>query len=146
MTDVVINRTYLALATTGVMIALDREFRTIEPPKDGVISCLPEGVYTMEPYMSPTHGPTWTLRNDVLGIVGQMEAGPGEHNFCEIHTGNWETDSKKCVIIGTESHPMTNPHTGRFEPAVENSKIAMGQFLALLGPMTFGHTLTIQEA
>lgn len=145
MTDIVIDRTYLPLATTGSMSVLDRHYCTIEPPKDGPISCVPEGTYVMEPYLSPTHGPTWTLRNEALGIVGQDEAGPGEHNFVEVHTGNWSEDSRKCVIIGMQDHPMTNPKTGHFEPAVENSKTAMGQFLALLGPMSTGHTLKIQS-
>ena len=143
--NLTLTRLYLPLATTGSMTVGDRLFSTIEPPQTGDITCIPEGTYTLEPYLSPMHGETWTLRNDSLGVVGQSPAGPGEHNFVEIHTGNWAEDSRKCVIVGLASQPMTNPATGRYEPAVEQSKVAMDGLRQLLGPMTTGHTLTISS-
>lgn len=146
MTDILVRRTYLAHATTGLVDVAGNPFHSIEPPKVGPISCVLEGTYLMEPYLSPTHGVTWTLRNEVLGVVGQDEAGPGEHNFVEWHTGNWATDSRKCVIIGMDGQPMVNPKTGHFEPAVERSKIAMDLFLQILVPMSRGHTVTFDLA
>lgn len=144
-----IARTYLPTATVGSLTVDGAgDFHTIEPPKTGPLTCVPEGLYTLEPYQSPTHGPTWCLRNNALGIMGadpltedQVEA--GLHNLVELHSGNWVQDSRKCVLVGLGDSPMFDPHTGAVEPAIERSVAAMGQLLGILGPLTSGHTLAI---
>lgn len=53
---------------------------------------IPAGSYQVILYNSPDH-------NNIL--VPLLQNVPGR-NFIEIHWGNWESDSKGCILVGTE--------------------------------------------
>ncbi len=52
---------------------------------------IPEGVYKVTLYNSPDHGCIVPLLNDVPG-----------RSFIEIHWGNYERDSKGCILVGMQ--------------------------------------------
>lgn len=118
---------------------------SIEPPwKDNIPdqSCVPPGIYTLMPYNSPTHGPTWYLQNadDTIGGKGAMRS------YCELHSANWARQLLGCIAFGLEGQPMFDPLTNIVEPAVEQSHDAIEALLQALGPLSTGNTLTIQYA
>lgn len=144
MTALAIKRTYLPDATTGQMTGTPRAYATVElkwaDNAEGQ-SCVPEGTYDLIPYDSPTHGPTWYLKNDALGVGGSGAA----RSFCELHAANFARQLLGCIAAGLEGAPMFDPATGQVSPAVEDSRPAIAQLLQDLGPMTAGHTLTISS-
>lgn len=135
MTDLAIKRTYGEMATTGVCEVGGKTLYTIELPwrdNEENLSCVPEGVYDLVPYMSPKHGATWVL------------SAPGfERTFCELHAANWAEQLEGCIAFGLDHQPMLNPATGKVEPAIEHSKDAIQYLLVTLGAMTHSHTLSI---
>lgn len=144
MTALVLRRTRGDRASTGVLSVLSSSFFTIEPPwldDQPDVSCVPDGAYDLIPYQSPTHGDTWYLSNPGLGVGGSGE----QRSYCELHSANWARQLKGCIALGLEGQPMMDPDTGQVEPAVENSRDAIAELLALLGPLTPGHTLTISS-
>jgi Family of unknown function (DUF5675) len=140
-------------ATTGELTAGDRLFFTIEQPwrnNAPMTSCVPAGMYFLVPYNSPTHGPTWCLRNVVLGVMGcdvltSAQIAVGMRNMIEIHSANWAEQLEGCIALGLEGQPMLDPMTGTVEPAVENSRDAVEELLTILTPLSTGHTLTIDR-
>lgn len=145
MTALTLTRTYLATATTGLLTGLARAYPSVELPwKDNApaASCVPEGLYTLMPYNSPSHGPTWYIENQTLGIGGGGE----NRSFCEIHAANWSRQLLGCIAIGLEGQPMYDPTTGLVEPAVEDSRPAIEQLLDDLTPLSSGHTLNITSS
>jgi hypothetical protein len=141
-------------ATTGTLTADGMTFYTIEQPwRDNQQdqSCVPAGVYSLIPYDSPRHGATWCLRNPLLYIMGcdaltSAEIAVGCRNMVEIHAANWPEQLQGCIALGLEGQPMLDPLTGRVEPAVENSQDAVKELLAILAPLSTGHTLTITRS
>lgn len=136
-------------ATTGALSfdANPAVLYTIERSPDDAIPCLPAGVYFMIPYMSPEHGPTWCLHNPALGIYGNGDAPPGGHDYCELHSMNFATQSRKCIGIGLASTTGTNPDTGNIEPMITGGLHGgMALLLRVLEPMSSGHTLSITRA
>lgn len=53
---------------------------------------IPEGTYPVTLYASPSHG------NKVVPLLHNVP----NRDFIEIHSGNWETDSKGCILVGME--------------------------------------------
>lgn len=53
---------------------------------------IPEGIYPITMYASPDHG---------MATVPLLHNVPGR-SFVEIHWGNWEKDSKGCILVGSE--------------------------------------------
>jgi hypothetical protein len=52
---------------------------------------IPYGTYKIKMYDSPEWGYKVPLLQDVPG-----------RNYIEIHKGNWETNSKGCILVGTK--------------------------------------------
>ena len=131
-------------STVGVMTAGPLELRSIElgwHDNRPDVSCVPAGEYTLIPYDSPKHGPTWCLHNHLLGVTA--DGADDTRARCEIHSANWASQLEGCIALGLDHQPMVNPATGRIEPAVERSRDAIAELLALLEPLSIGHTLTI---
>lgn len=105
-------------------------------------SCVPPGTYALIPYRSPSKGPTWYLENKDLSVGG---AG-AYRSYCELHASNWSRELEGCIAFGLDGQPMLDPVTGQVEPAVEHSDDAISVLHQVLGPMTTGHTLTIEYA
>ena len=137
-------------ATTGTMLTDEQEFYSIELPwlnNEPDKSCVPVGDYELIPYQSPKHGPTWRLHNPALNVYGGISFVPeGGRTEVEIHSANWCRELLGCIAIGLEGQPMLDPMTGCVEPAVENSRDAVGILLTELGPLSSGHTLTIERS
>lgn len=93
----------------------------------------------MIPYLSPTHGATWYLKNDSLGVGG---AG-AERSYCEIHSANWARQLEGCIAFGLTNFPLLDPETNTVSPAVESSVDAIQEIIEALGSMTVDNTLTI---
>lgn len=143
--NLTLTRTYLSDSTTGTCMVSTQTFCTIEQPwrnNEKGASCVPEGAYQLIPYNSPSHGATWYLSNQELG-VGGPEA---NRSFCELHAANWARQLQGCIAFGLTNTPMFDPSTGIVEPAVENSRAAILDLIEILGSMSSGHTLTIGSA
>jgi hypothetical protein len=113
---------------------------------ENVQLAVPPGTYQLVPYQSPAHGPTWQLHNPDLKVWGLGPAHPtpdGFRDFCELHSANWAEQLKGCIALGLEGNPMYDPATGSVAPAVEHSVDAVAELLSTLGPLSEGHTLTI---
>ena len=72
---------------------------------------IPPGVYKVIFYNSPAH----------KCLVPMLEGVPGR-SYIEIHWGNWEKDSKGCILVGTR----------RVGAAIEESKKAFTGLMAAL--------------
>ena len=145
MTDLLLVRTAsLPEATTGYLdLPNGKRLYSIEPPARGNepnTSCVPAGKYELVPYDSPEHGPVYYLRNHALGVGAAGE----RRSYCELHSANWARQLRGCVAFGLDDQPMLDPSTGCVEPAVENSRDAIGDLYALLDTGVVGHTLTIR--
>lgn len=147
MTDLTLIRTLSAPEGTGGYMDLPTGERlySIEQPwrnDEQGASCVPAGTYTLMPYNSPTHGPTWFLENKDLNVGG---AG-AYRSYCELHSANWARQLEGCIAFGLSGQPMLDPVTGVAEPAVEESVDAIEALTMALGSLSSGHTLTIEYA
>ncbi len=136
------------VATTGTMLAAELSLYTLELPwrnNAADQSCVPAGTYDLIPYFSPKHQAwTWCLENPSLGVTA--DGRHGTRSRCEIHSANWAPQLLGCIALGLNGLPMLDPATGKVEPAVESSKDAIADLLALLGANSAGHTLTITRS
>jgi hypothetical protein len=134
------------LATMGYCdLPTGERLYTIEPPwKDNHadISCVPPGAYTLMPYHSPEHGPTWYLQNADNTVGGRGAA----RSYCELHSANWARQLEGCIAFGLDDFPMLDPVDNTVEPAVEHSVDAIEALLQSLVPMSTGNTLSIVYA
>ena len=147
--NLTLTRKYGDMAATGTLTdsAGSFAFHTVELPwRDNRAdeSCVPEGLYELIPYNSPKHGPTWCLENAVLGVTAA--GSNATRGYCEIHAANWAEQLLGCIALGLDGQPTYDPLTGKVEPAVEQSRDAVAEFLQILGPMSTGHFLTITHA
>lgn len=74
---------------------------------------IPTGTYKMTLYNSPEHGLT-PLLHDVPG-----------RSMIEIHEGNWEFNSKGCILVGSFRDALDNT-------MIDNSKDTKNKLVALL--------------
>jgi hypothetical protein len=128
------------------LFTLELPWLNNEPDK----SCVPVGRYELVPYDSPTHGPTWCLRNPDLKIMGCDVLSPdqvaaGYRSFCEFHAANWARQLRGCIALGLDDQPLLDPLTGLVEPAIERSRDAIVYLISVLGRMATGHVLTIEN-
>jgi len=113
-------------------------FQTLELPwrdDKSDVSCVPEGDYTLYPFLSPTHGLVWRLNNPSLGVYGTGMVPEGARFGIEIHAGNTFGDTLGCILVGL---------TGTQTQVLESDQ-AMIDLRAVLGGST-QHTLTITRA
>lgn len=133
--------------TTGTLTAGLRFFYSVEQPwRDNLQghSCVPVGRYELIPYLSPKHGATWQMHNPALNIFGRAPIAAHGRSYCELHSANWASQLEGCIALGTDKRPMLDPRTHTVEPAVVNSRCAVAELTALLGPMSAGHFLDIR--
>jgi len=70
----------------------------------------PDGDYLCKRVNSPKFGNTF----EITGIKG--------HNHVLFHWGNWEDDSKMCVILGEKFEPVWDSKRNRTKDGVQESK------------------------
>ena len=92
----VLSRTYKPNQTLGRLIVFEGDVKrlelvTLELPDNGNqknVSCIPEGVYEVEPYESESRGQCFWVKN-VPGRTAIL-----------IHSGNYNKDTKGCILPG----------------------------------------------
>jgi hypothetical protein len=135
--------------TTGILQANGAIFATMERPwlpnpvGEGGIprkSCVPKGVYKVEPWHSVNFPETYIITNPELGVYrqpGDIPKGqPWGRSAILIHIGNRVRDVIGCIAVG-----MEHGHIGG-EPAVLRSVMGMRELNKILNRGS--HTLEIQ--
>jgi len=66
-------------------------------------SCIPKGVYELQPYDSPKYGKTFLLVNAALGVVAEQK--DKEHTWdrylcIAFHRGNFARNFQGCIGVG----------------------------------------------
>ncbi len=113
--------------TISKIIIDDKTFYGLEQPwrnNAANQSCIPTGVYCLVPHSSDRFGDTWAF---VGGQVSQYKNEATERFACIIHVGNYVSDVKGCVALGTD---WTRTPEGNL--MVTNSKVAMEQLRGIL--------------
>lgn len=103
-------------------------------------SCVPEGVYKLEPFLRSNGHKVWALVNESLDVHVKQQSGYGRY-ACLIHSGNLVTDSSGCILPGTQRGVLKGKRAvlrSGFRPGY-----AMQLLTDVLGEMSEGHTLTI---
>jgi hypothetical protein len=75
---------------------------------------IPAGTYKVTLYQSPEHGLV-PLLNDVPG-----------RSMIEIHEGNWESDSKGCILVGKDRRSIEG------KDGIDLSKDTLTQLMSVL--------------
>lgn len=107
---------YSPLGTFGRLMFKDKVWYTVERPwldNKPNVSCIPEGNYTANRYMSPTPG---------RGIVWQLNHVP-HRSYIQIHAGNTQQDVVGCIALGTVLGCIGD------QWAVLHSRIAVNEFM-----------------
>lgn len=132
------------IGTFGQLAIGGHTFYTVEQPWRPVQepggmpshSCVPAGIYVLDPHDSQHHPNCWALVNHDLGVSHYPEPGC-TRSACLIHKANWPIDVKGCIGPGkTLAH--INGMLG-----VSNSAWTMGEIRRLLNSGD-NHTLTIK--
>ena len=125
---VIISRTYGKFETRGSLFVMTGELikfrcKTIELPENGnqkKVSCIPEGIYDVVKYDSPSKGPCFHVQ-DVPG-----------RSYILIHKGNYaagtKVDTEGCILPG--SHFVDLNEDGYID--VGGSTVTMETLLAIL--------------
>lgn len=130
---------YLPDMTLGFLDVAGIRFATLEEPwlpnprgpggtpfGPGVeASCVPDGVYSLEPHNTKDHPNVWALVNPALGVYHYGRP-PGQlwgRVAVLIHSGNTTRDTEGCIIVGTQH--------GSFEGSVSIDEVT-GSRQALL--------------
>jgi hypothetical protein len=98
-------------------------------------SCVPDGMYRLVPWESPSKGDVYMMFSTELGVY-RFPQDHEEHfgrDLCLIHIANWASQVQGCVAIGKRRGPMHDDRTGKVEQAVVSSGAAMRRLRELLG-------------
>lgn len=102
-------------------------------------SCIPAGLYFLEPHSSDKYPDTWAMVNEGLG-VSHYDKRPDVPRFaCVIHIANWPRNVQGCIGVGMALVPSFQGHDG-----VQDSGVAMGKLRDLLSSRR-GHTLQVHQ-
>ena len=110
---------------------------TIEKPwlnNENDISCVPSGVYSFKPRMSPSQGATYYLENKALGVSLN---GEGDRTYIQIDVANTEDELLGCIAVGKDFSVIN----GKW--AVTSSRKTKEKLLRILD--AYDHTLTIER-
>lgn len=150
-----VRHAYLNDATLGWLTAGDLRLATLEEPwrpdpdgpggqrREGQLaeSCVPDGIYTLEPHSGAKQQDVWALVNPRLGVYhypGDMPNGqPWGRSAILIHVGNSVADITGCIAVGL--------YAGREagKPWIYESSKALDQLRLVLGT-TSTHQLNIR--
>ena len=128
--DLVLKRTYFNDATIGYLHILGKDnpvWHTMELPdldNQANISCIPEGTYEVKPYSSKKYPDVWEIQN------------VRNRSKILIHIGNWTSDTKGCILVGTQSGYMYK--NSAMQKAISQSRHALNNIKDTIGyPSTF---------
>lgn len=92
---------YTPMGTFGRLNINGWECYTVERPwhnNQPFISCIPEGIYTLQKTVTPSHGNTFILHNSDLD-VHKYKQDSGRYAIL-IHSGNTMDDIEGCIAPG----------------------------------------------
>jgi len=132
-----LHRIYLANATVGVLAFGGRTLATLEDVGPGEVpnTCVPEGDYELVPHAGPKYPDTFAL---VGGIVSHQPEPGAKRSAVLFHWGNTTDDTLGCVLLGSSLSLTAAP-----SPAVFNSRLAFGEWLAWMKKQPGPHRLRI---
>ena len=116
--------TFGVLLINGIAFCVTLELPWRDNQND--ISCIPEGIYPVERYLSPKHGAVLLVKNV-----------PGR-DLVEIHPGNLISEILGCILVGQYWDKLRN------ERAVLNSGRTFARLLALVGGMENGVPIQLE--
>ena len=92
------------IGTYGELKLGDRLYKTVEKEwldNKGFVSCVPDGLYTLSPYDSPTKGNVYILENHANNVY-KFDT---NHRYgILIHIANFPHEVEGCIGIGREHH------------------------------------------
>lgn len=106
-----------SLCTRGELMLGTSTFQTLEPSTP----IIPDGIYLVHLTYSPSFSKKYPYTVVLGGKVPEVIGVPG-HSGLRIHVGNYPSDTKGCILIGT---------TGT-DCSVLNSSLAYRNFCALI--------------
>jgi hypothetical protein len=127
--------------TMGKLYVGEEVFHTIERPwipspdhfgGKNFESCVPDGMYVLNPFDSEKHPACFSLVNENLSVFLDKDAEPGRWAIL-IHSGNYVTDVVGCIAPGLTAD----------ESHVWNSRKAMNRIRALVADDE-EHTILIE--
>lgn len=147
-----VRHAYLPHATLGNLYCGSLSLATLEEPwiaspfgpggqrRDGLKpeSCVPDGLYELQPHDTKKHPNVWALVNPSLG-VWHKQTPPGlpyGRTAILIHAGNTTKDIEGCVLVGLRHGRIDNLD------AVLESRAALEQLRGKLG--TQAHSIVIR--
>jgi hypothetical protein len=152
MNVTLLRHSYSKFETEGSLSVASLKLFTMERPWiPGVelggspfLSCVPDGEYTLSPWVRPGGAEVYILENPELGVWKQEEDRPDGHGryLILIHTGNFVSDVVGCIAPGISHGMLLSNKTGRMERAVTGSAGAMQRLKIELGRQEIHH-LTI---
>jgi hypothetical protein len=109
-------------------------------------SCVPDGVYLLEPFIRNNAEHVYSLRSEENGVFVTKEqadfAGGGRY-ACLLHSANFVYQVVGCIAPGMSRGLLNNRSSGAYERAVLNSAEAIRVIRGLLGNVET-HQLTIR--
>lgn len=125
--------------TWGELTIRGEVFATVEQPwadNTPFKSCIPDGVYTLEPHESKKYGYTWAMVNKQNRVYHYDD--PNARRFaCLIHSGNFAHQVQGCIALGREIDYIQG-YLG-----VTNSRASMDKLRNLLSGVE-RHTIEIE--
>ena len=106
-----------ALCTRGELMFDTYKFQTLEPS----MPVIPDGTYLINLSYSPSFSRKYPYTVVLGGKVPEVVGVPG-HSGLRIHVGNYPSDTKGCILIGTNGT----------DSSVLNSSLAYRNFCALI--------------
>lgn len=104
-------------------------------------SCVPAGLYLLDPHNTASKPFTWALVNQSLGIYHEMPNPPPAcliRTACLIHVANKVSQLEGCIGVGRDRELKTPPEIWRSDEAFQALKAVLA--------WQPGHTLTISYA
>ena len=146
---------YSTTETEGVLtLPSGGQFATIERPwipnPNGAlggapsISCIPDGLYQLEPHTSKSKGEVYIISASGLGVYRFPQDHEEDYgrDVIYMHASNWAFQLEGCVAPGLGRTPMRHKSRMQFEPAITSSGAAMTILREELG-RTRSHILLI---
>lgn len=109
-------------------------------------SCVPDGVYVLEPFIRNVGEHVYSLRSEENGVFvtkEQADAAGGGRYACLMHSANFVYQVVGCIAPGVSRGFLSNRSSGAFERAVLNSAEAIRIIRGLLKDVGT-HQLTIR--
>ena len=135
---------YLDTGTFGrLAVGHDQTFYTVEAPwknNQPFISCIPEGLYELQPHDSRKYGEVYALVNPEMGVTHYKEQSSLRY-ACLLHVANWPKDVQGCIGPGMSYGIRNN------EMQVISSRDALEKVLAFIDELVITHIdITHREA